>query len=281
MIRPAASISARWEKACGKLPRCRPVLVSNSSAYRPSGEADPQQSFHQVARPLLLADDRQRRHQPERADQEAALLAAQPVVGLVGAVAQDEAVLRQFIGDRHHGRVQALVVVGQEPEDRRQQRRSVERVGFVVLAQHPLLADAVGEDVLVDLLRRRPPFGLQLGVPAHRRQLRGAVHRHPAHDLRGDVVPRLAPRLPDPLVRLRPHALRRSWPAPRPSATAAAAAAGCGGCAAGSSPGRRRRRRSGAGRRRRCRSAPDVLRRSRSARRGSTPSGRAGRRSRT
>ena len=39
MIRPAASMSARWEKAWGKLPRCRPVLVSNSSAYRPSGEA--------------------------------------------------------------------------------------------------------------------------------------------------------------------------------------------------------------------------------------------------
>ena len=32
MIRPAASISARCEKAWGKFPRCRPVLVSNSSA---------------------------------------------------------------------------------------------------------------------------------------------------------------------------------------------------------------------------------------------------------
>ena len=31
-MRPAASISARCEKACGKLPRCRAVLVSNSSA---------------------------------------------------------------------------------------------------------------------------------------------------------------------------------------------------------------------------------------------------------
>src|SRR5262249_22929851 len=39
MIRAAASISARCEKACGKLPRCRPVSASNSSAYRPSGEA--------------------------------------------------------------------------------------------------------------------------------------------------------------------------------------------------------------------------------------------------
>ena len=32
MMREAASIRARWEKACGKLPRCRPVEVSNSSA---------------------------------------------------------------------------------------------------------------------------------------------------------------------------------------------------------------------------------------------------------
>ena len=39
MIRAAASSSARCENACGKFPRCRPVLVSNSSAYRPSGEA--------------------------------------------------------------------------------------------------------------------------------------------------------------------------------------------------------------------------------------------------
>src|SRR5262249_30090587 len=39
MMRDAASISARWEKAWGKFPRCRPVLVSNSSAYRPSGDA--------------------------------------------------------------------------------------------------------------------------------------------------------------------------------------------------------------------------------------------------
>src|SRR6185295_6417505 len=39
MIRAAASIKARCENACGKFPRWRPVLLSNSSAYRPSGEA--------------------------------------------------------------------------------------------------------------------------------------------------------------------------------------------------------------------------------------------------
>src|SRR5690242_7808909 len=39
MICAAAWISARCENACGKLPRWRPVAASNSSAYRPSGDA--------------------------------------------------------------------------------------------------------------------------------------------------------------------------------------------------------------------------------------------------
>ena len=39
MMRPAASMRARWEKAWGKLPRWKPVSTSNSSAYNPSGEA--------------------------------------------------------------------------------------------------------------------------------------------------------------------------------------------------------------------------------------------------
>jgi hypothetical protein len=34
-----ALISARWVSACGKFPRCRPVRVSISSAYRPSSLA--------------------------------------------------------------------------------------------------------------------------------------------------------------------------------------------------------------------------------------------------
>ncbi len=58
----------------------------------------------------------------------------------------------------------------------------------------------------MDLLGGLPPFGLQLVIATQRRQLRGAVHRHPAHDLRGHVVLGLAARLPDPLVGLRPDA---------------------------------------------------------------------------
>src|ERR671925_428082 len=51
-----------------------------------------QEALHQVAGPLAVAYDRQRRDEPERADQEAALLAGQAVVGLVGSVTQDETV---------------------------------------------------------------------------------------------------------------------------------------------------------------------------------------------
>ena len=46
-------------------------------------------------------------------------------------------------------------------------------------------------------------------VAAHLGELGGPVERHPAHQLRRHVVLRRAPRLPDALVRLRPH-LRRA-----------------------------------------------------------------------
>ena len=110
MIRAAASISARCENACGKLPRCRAGLGVELLGVEPERRGDPQQPLHQVARPLLLADDRQRGDEPERADEERPLLAGQAVVGLVGAVAQDEPVLGQLVGDRQDGRAQALVV---------------------------------------------------------------------------------------------------------------------------------------------------------------------------
>ena len=97
----------------------------------------------------------ERRHQPERADEERPLLAREAVVGLVGAVAQDEAVLGELVGDGVDGRAQALVRAGQEAEDRREQRRGVEGVGVVVLAQRPGLRDAVLEDVGADLLGGR------------------------------------------------------------------------------------------------------------------------------
>ncbi len=52
------------------------------------------------------------------------------------------------------------------------------------------------------------PLGLELGRAADPGELRRAVERHPAHQLRRDIVLRLAARLPDPLVGLAPHARR-------------------------------------------------------------------------
>ena len=77
---------------------------------------DAEQALHQVAGALVVADDRQRRDEPERADQEAALLARQAVVGLAGPVAQHEAVLGEVVGDRLDALAQTLVVAGRKPK---------------------------------------------------------------------------------------------------------------------------------------------------------------------
>ena len=164
----AASIRARCENACGKFPRCRPVLGVELLRVEPERRGDVEELLHQVAGPLLLADDRQRRDEPERADQEASLLAGQAVVGLAGAVAEHEAVLCQIIGDRVDRLAQPFVVAGQEAEDRRQQRRCVERVCVVVLTEDAIL-DAAVEDVGLDLVGGRAPLGLELGFPARSR----------------------------------------------------------------------------------------------------------------
>ena len=84
MIRAAASISARCENACGKLPEVAAGVGVELLGVEAERRRDAQQPLHQVAGALQLADDRQRGDEPERADQERALLARQAVVGLVG-----------------------------------------------------------------------------------------------------------------------------------------------------------------------------------------------------
>ena len=236
----------------------------------PERRGDPEQPLHEVARALLLADDRQRGDQPEGADEEGPLLAGQAVVGLVRPVPQDEAVLGQLVGDGEHAAVQALVVARQEPEHRGQQRRGVQRVGLVVLAQHAAGGQAVGEDVLLDLVRRRRATASR--GPGRRGSRRASRHgpsppSTAAWRTRSAGACRGPPRCPGPAP-ARPA--RRSWPASGRSPTVAVAAAGCAGCAAGWSPAPRRTRRSGVGRTPRCRSAPAGRRRSRTGRRGST-----------
>ena len=63
-----------------EVPAGRGVELLRVEAER---RGDPQQPLHQVAGHLQLADDRKRRHEPEGADQERALLAREAVVGLV------------------------------------------------------------------------------------------------------------------------------------------------------------------------------------------------------
>ena len=203
MILAAASIRARCEKACGKFPRCRAGAGVELLGVQAERRGHVQQLFHQVPGALVLAHDGQRGHEPEGADQEAPLLAGQAVVGLPGAVAQDEAVLGQVVGDRVDRLAQALVVARQEAEDRRQQRGRIQGVGVVVLAEHAVL-HAVLQDVGLYLLGGGAPGGSELRAAADLRQLGGAVHGDPAHELGRHVVLRRAAGLPDPLVGIAP-----------------------------------------------------------------------------
>ena len=77
-----------------------------------------EEPFAEATSPRQLADLDQRRDEPERADRERALLAAQPVIGLVGAVAQDEPMVGKLVGDGQHRSLHALVARRQEPNQR-------------------------------------------------------------------------------------------------------------------------------------------------------------------
>ena len=251
-----ALISARWVNACGKLPRWRPVCASSSSAYRPSGEACASSRSHSSRARVGLADLGQRRDEPERADQERALLAAQPVVGLVDPVAEDEPVLlRARDGDRQHGRADSLVVGRKEPHERDQQGRGVERVGLVVLAEHASLGHAVREDVRRGSPRRRArhcagqlDLALDPGQPRRHGRPPPSTSASRTHSAWARRAP---PRSPG-----RAAARRRARRAPGPGGPATGAG-GCGRppwCAGRPSRARRRTRRSGAAGRRRYRS---------------------------
>ena len=205
-----ALINARWVNACGKLPRCRPVAASISSAYSGQRAGEREQLLAQSSCSGELADLDQRRDEPERADRERALLAREPVVGLPHAVAQHEPVLGQLVGDREHGGADPRVVRRQEPHQRHHQQRRIERVGVVVLDEHAAFVDAVGADVGVDFLGRGLPARRHPLVVADPGQSRAPIGGHPAHQLRGGEVLRIAPHLPDAAVGFAPP-LERSF----------------------------------------------------------------------
>ncbi len=157
-----------------------------------------QQPLAQGPCPLLLADLRERRDEPEGADQEGALLAAQAVVGLLDHVAEDEPVAGQVLGDRLDRVANARVVGTQEAEQRDQEGGGVEGVGLVVLAEDAV-ANAALEDLLAHALGRRPPL---LG-DLHRSRCRGRGGRRgrprprsSASRRRSDAARRATPRSP-------------------------------------------------------------------------------------
>ena len=116
-----------------------------------------QQLLQQLAGAHDLADVGERGRQPERADQERALLAGQPVVGLVDAVAQHEAVLGELVGDREHGRDHARVVGREEPDEDGEQGRGVQARRTVALHEHTPFVDAVRKDIFLDVDGRLVP----------------------------------------------------------------------------------------------------------------------------
>ena len=229
-----------------------------------------------------LADDRQRRHEPERADEERPLLARQAVVGLPRPVAQDEAVLGQLVA-RWPGRSRAAAGrrrAGTRTAPPAASTRRARRCRSAGAGRRGRRRRARGCRRWISSASARPRR-LQVGVAADGGELGRAVQRDPAHELGRHVVLRRAARLPDPLVGLAPDARRalrlglheRPQPPRQPLAAP--------GVEQDRSPAPRRRRRSGAGRTRRCRCAPGARPRSRRARRAWTRSGRAARRRRT
>src|SRR5689334_18133327 len=167
-----------------------------------------EQALAERPRPRALADLRERRDEPEGADQEAALLAAEAVVGLLDLVAEDEPVLGQLGGDRLDRGAHARVIGRQEAQQRDQQGGGVEGVGLVVLAKDAP-AHAALEDLLPHAGRRALPLLGQLVDPETAREASAAVDRDPDHQLRGDVVLGFAARLPDSLVGVWPGRDRR------------------------------------------------------------------------
>ena len=154
--------------------------------------------------PIELPELCQGGDQPERADRERSLLAAEAVLGFLDPVPQHQLVLGELVGDGQDGRADPVIAGRQEADERDQRQRGVQRRGLVMLAEHPAVVGAVGAHVGVDLGGRLPPARRQLGFAAQHRELRAAVSGHPAHDLGGGEMPGRAADLPHPLIGLAP-----------------------------------------------------------------------------
>jgi pimeloyl-ACP methyl ester carboxylesterase len=180
-IAHAALTRPMWLNAWGKLPNSSPFTGSTSSANSPEIVGERGRPFEHGARPLGPAGHGQRLGQPERAQQERALVAVETVSG---PVAVDEPavvgeVLLGGIDGRQHPRI-----VGREEPDKRQH----EVGGIQVVAAERLgeridpIAPGVAQDGLADGVPRGRPTsdavtGAEtVGQPVHR------VRARPARD---------------------------------------------------------------------------------------------------
>ena len=117
---------------------------------------------------VVAADQVETVRHPERAGQEGALVAGEPVdcPGVLGAVAQHEAVLGEPPLDGLDGGAHPLVGGGQEAHERDHEEAGVERVGPVVLREGPdLCVVALGAHLLVDAVAQLAPL-VERGRPA-------------------------------------------------------------------------------------------------------------------
>src|SRR5215213_1200574 len=180
-------------------PLCTRVVLL---AQQPHVVTQREQPLEELFGLALAADAPQRLDQPEAADQERSLVPGKAVVGFARAVAQDEAVFGQLVSYRLDGAYHPLVVVGQEPDARDEQRACVERVGTIRLCEGSSLGVvALLQDFVVDLVAHGPPTLHGSLEPEALHASDQGVKRHPAHDLGVDEVLPWAARLPDPVVR--------------------------------------------------------------------------------
>ena len=135
----------------------------------------------------------------------------QAVVGLLDPVAQHQAVHGQLVGDRDApSRATRGSSGGRKRTSGISRQRGVQRGGAVVLREDAPLVDAVGADVVLDLVGAPPASARRTSNSSRiRGQPGAAVGGHPAHDLRRREVLRLAADLPDPAVGLAPVLDRR------------------------------------------------------------------------
>ena len=87
---------------------------------------EPEQTLAEMLCPIQFADLDEGGHQPEGTDGERSFFTAQSVVGGVDAIAQDQPLFGELVGDRQHRCPDARIVGRQEAQQRCQQERRVE-----------------------------------------------------------------------------------------------------------------------------------------------------------